>query len=222
MSHSARQDVFLQSFSDSSEPPFVIGDRGTEILADSAAWGARFAEERAIVCRDAFAPALLTKLLSAADRTRFRGDNVEGLGTREVEQPQLVGSIINLLLQRAELLHWLKQVTGRAALAGVEGRLVRARAGAGDALDWHDDLKEAGRELGVTVGLTDTAFTGGRFELRRLNDATSARFFDHTRPGTILIFDLGADLEHRVLSVKSGGPRRVYTGWFKRQPVALE
>lgn len=36
----------------------------------------------------------------------------------------------------------------------------------------------------------------------------------HNKPGTVLIFAVRPDLEHRVTPLTSGGPRRVFAGWF--------
>ncbi|THD35884.1 MAG: 2OG-Fe(II) oxygenase [Sphingomonas sp.] len=207
----------MRPFTENSEQPFAIGAARTDLLAEPAPWAARFAEQRAIVCRDIFEPALLAKLLAAAGTTGFRDDHVAGLGTRAVEEPQRVGGTINVLLQRPNLFRWLEAVTGRTGLAGAEGRLVQTRAGGGDALDWHNDLQQARRALGITIGFTDAPFDGGLFELRRVDDPATARCFDHARAGSALIFDLGSDIEHRVHPLSSGGPRRVFTGWFMRE-----
>lgn len=210
----------MRSFSEVPEPPFTIGAMGVTIHADPAPWAARFAEERAIVCRDIFDPAMFDRLFTAARNTQFRKDDI-GIGTRELEAPQRVSGILNLLLQRAELFRWLEAVTGRTGLAGTAGTLMQARAGAGDALAWHDDLNLPHRALAITIGLSDATYAGGQFEMRRVGDPESVRTFNHSRPGTALIFDLGTDLEHRVLPVLSGGPRRVFGGWIVRKPVAL-
>jgi hypothetical protein len=209
----------LRHFTETPERPFAIGAAQTELFADPAPWAAAFADQRAIVCRDIFEPALFARLLAAAGSTQFRDDHVVELGTRAVEEPQRVGGTINVLLQRPNLFRWLETVTGRTGLAGAEGRLVQTRAGAGDALEWHNDLQQSRRALGITISFTDTIYTGGLFEMRMVDDPASARCYDHARAGTALIFDLGSDIEHRVHPVASGGPRRVFTGWFMRETV---
>jgi hypothetical protein len=40
------------------------------------------------------------------------------------------------------------------------------------------------------------------------------RRFKHDQPGTALVFEVRPQLEHRVLPLTAGGPRRVFTGWF--------
>jgi hypothetical protein len=209
----------LRPFTEISERPFSIGATRTELLADPAPWAAMFAEQRAIVCRDIFDPALADRMLAAARGTAFREDHVAELGTRAVEEPQRVGGTINVLLNRPDLFRWLEAVTGRTGLAGAEGRLVQTRAGGGDALEWHNDLQQSRRALAITISLTEAVYNGGLFELRRVDDPATTRCFTHARAGTALIFDLGSDIEHRVQPLSSGGPRRVFTGWFMREAV---
>ena len=204
------------SFTGPAGRAFSIGEMRTELFADPATVAESFAAERAIVCRDIFEAGMLDRLVAAARDTQFRDDHVAGLGTRAVEEPQRVGGVVNLLLRRSNLLRWLELVSGRSDLAGVDGRLVQTRAGGGDALDWHNDLQGPRRALGITICFGDTPYSGGLFEMRRVGDPSSTRVFDHSQPGTALIFDIGSDLEHRVLPVTCGGPRRVFTGWFMR------
>ncbi len=209
------------AFTETPGRPFMIGAKETVIEADPAPWAAQFASERAIVCRDVFAPPVFDRLFSGAQRATYRRELAGKVGTREAEDPQRIGSAINLLLQRTNLFRWLEQVTGRTGLLGAEGHLMQARAGAGDALDWHDDINRDNRALGITISFVDAPYSGGMFELRQVDDPASTRIFDHARAGTALIFDVSPQLEHRVLPVLSGGPRRVFGGWIMHGTVTL-
>jgi hypothetical protein len=210
----------VRTLSQGTVRPFSIGKARTELLAGANDWAARFAEDGAIVCPDIFEPEVFDRLFAAAGSARFRPDSVAGLGTREVEDPQRIGTMLNLLLQRANLFRWLERVTGRMGLVGAEGRLVQTREGNhSDQLDWHNDLENNRRALGITISFSDAAFTGGMFEMRKAGDPGSGIQFKHGTPGTALIFGLGNMWEHRVLPVSEGGPRRVYTGWFLRERV---
>ena len=52
------------------------------------------------------------------------------------------------------------------------------------------------------------------FELRDVRNDKLLLQYRHAALGAALIFDVARGLEHRVLPLISGGPRRVYTGWF--------
>jgi len=194
--------------------PFVIGATATELREPAEAFRERFATCRSIVCRNAIEPSFLGTLRSLCSRSAFVPDSVPKLGTREVERPQRAGGAITLVLQRSALLRWLEDASGCGPLGAVEGRVVQARPNARDQLDWHDDLHDPARRLAVTIDLTEAPYQGGLFELRDAGSRALLTTHRHVEPGTMLVFDVAPGLEHRVLPVTSGGPRRVYTGWF--------
>ena len=62
--------------------------------------------------------------------------------------------------------------------------------------------------------MADLPYEGGAFEMRRKGTEDLLMRHIHRDMGTALIFQVGAELEHRVCSVIAGGPRRVFAGWF--------
>ncbi|WP_164913511.1 2OG-Fe(II) oxygenase [Sphingomonas sp. UV9] len=197
--------------------PIAIGAQRTDILAAPDGPARVFQCYRAIECSDLLEPDLLASLLDRCRRGSFVADHVDRLGSREVEAPQRVGAALNIVLSRPSFLRWVEAVTGCDALNRVEGRLVQTRANGLDALDWHNDTHDdaaGARRLGITVNLSDAAYEGGGFELRTTATHEVLTRYRHDRTGTALIFDIAGDLEHRVLPLASGGPRRVFTGWF--------
>ncbi len=205
------------SLSDHHGRPIAIGAQRTDILSAPDGPAGVFERHRAIECRDLIDPDLLADLLDRCRRGSFVADHVDRLGSREIEAPQRVGVALNIVLSRPPFLHWVEAVTGCHALHRVEGRVVQTRANGRDALDWHNDTHDdaAGvRRLGITVNLSDAAYEGGGFELRTTGTQAMLTRYRHDRAGTALIFDIAGDLEHRVLPLASGGPRRVFTGWF--------
>jgi hypothetical protein len=194
--------------------PFVIGASDTRLLVAADTLRAEFDQRRSLLCDDVIEPSFLERLLARCRASCFVPDRVEGLGDREVERPQRVSGAINLALGRSPLLRWAEAATGHPALGRAEGRVVRSRANDRDQLDWHDDLDDPSRRLAITINLGEHRYEGGLFELR--DKRTKALLITHLHlvPGAALIFDIGYDIEHRVLPVTSGGPRCVYTGWF--------
>lgn len=196
--------------------PFTIGATTTQLLQPPEAARDEFVRRRSILCRDAIEAGFLATLQGLCRRGRFVPDSVEGLGDREVEQPQRVGGAISLALQREGLKHWLEAATACGPLGRVEGRVIQARANGHDQLTWHNDLQDPRRRLAITINLSETAYEGGLFELRTVATREMLTEHLHADPGTVLVFDISRDLEHRVLPLTGGGPRRVYTGWFFR------
>ena len=111
----------------------------------------------------------LALLFDVLARAEFRSDRVEGLGHREIEKPALAGRAISLALNRRTLLDWIATVAKCGRLGSVEGRVVQTALRPDDRLRWHDDLEDTGtqRRLGITIGLSNQAYDGGLFELRK-------------------------------------------------------
>lgn len=199
--------------------PFTINTMRTAIHADASEWRTGFAQTPALLFECPFAPALLERLVARAKGAKLVEDDVANVGTREVEgSPQLVGGTLGILLGRRALYAWLEAATAVAPIRGVSGRLVQTRANGRDALVWHDDIDGPARQLGVVVNLSDTPYEGGVFEMRRTSEAGPFLSYHHDRPGSMMVFAVRRDLQHRVTVLSSGGPRRVWAGWFLAEP----
>ena len=194
---------------------FVVGKTDTQIFVDPDTVRPAYANQRAVLCRDAIAPELLSQLAGAAAKACFVSDTVEHLGHRWIERPSVIGTAIQLVLNRPALLNWFKTVTGCTAKGGIEGRLVETRPGGEDHLSWHrDTMPNARYEFGLTLHLRPCQYQGGAFEMR--DSKSKQPLFRHypADPGDLLIFEVEPRSEHRVLPVESGQARLVFTGWF--------
>lgn len=195
-------------------PPFVIGTTQTLICGDPGAAAKNFACHRAIACVGALEPSFLAKLLNICNQAQFVADAVENLGHREVETPAIAGGALTLALQRSNLLRWIEAATHCGSLRSASGRVVQALPGGRDQLVWHNDMSDMQRRLAITINLTEQPYEGGTFELRSAKSTALLLQHRHLKLGSVLIFDIGRSLEHRILPLISGGPRRIYTGWF--------
>ena len=200
--------------------PLAVGAQHTAILVPADGHAEEFRRQRVIVCGDLLEADLLAAVLQRCRTGQFVPDVVAGLGAREVESPSRAGAALNIALSRAPLLRWVEAATGRDGLARVEGRVVQTRANGIDGLEWHDDLNVPARKLGITINLSDAPYDGGDFELRDAQSHELVTRYHHHVPGTALLFDVDAASQHRVLPVGSGGPRRVFTGWFLQEAAA--
>jgi hypothetical protein len=200
--------------------PFVIGAERTQVLGDGSASAESFARCHAIDCAKALDPLFLAMLLKVSGKAQYTPDPVGRLGHREIETPNLAGTALTLALRRSNLIRWIEETTQCGPLGSIDGRVAQIRPAAGHRLHWHDDLNDPGRRLGITIDLSEQPSEGGLFELRLAKTKEVLLRFRHAGPGSVLIFDVSPGLDHRVLPLTSGGPRRVYAGWFlKRKQI---
>ncbi len=199
-------------------PPLSITAATTSILGDPAPYRTLFDVQSSLRLDGVFAPDLLAKLVSTAAAAPFIEDHVAKIGLREIEAQQRVGASINLILGRHGWLDWLEQATGQAPLRATTGRLVQTRANGTDGLTWHNDMDQPQRMLGLVLNLSDQPFEGGLFEMRRTGQDRPFHTVQHDRPGSILVFAVNREIEHRVTPVTAGGPRRVFAGWVMARP----
>lgn len=180
-----------------------------------ASVAAALAERPAVALLGLLAPAFRA-MLDPVLRRPFVEQTIEGLpGMRQVEPGiQPASRALELALRRAPLLRWLERVAGCGPLVRVEGEVAEHRAGGEDHLSWHQDMHKPGRKLALVIDLSDTRYEGGEFELRDTQSRQVLIRHHHDQPGSALLFRIAENLEHRVLPVTSGGPRRVFACGF--------
>lgn len=194
--------------------PFAIGAERTEILEPPEAFHAEFAERRSILCRNIFEASFLATLRRICNAAHYAPEVVGGLGHRMAETPSRAGRAITLALRRADTVRWVERAAGRGPFVGVDGRVIEARADSEDQLVWHNDMNDTRRRLGITINLSEQEYEGGMFEMRETATGRMVTRHHHKEMGAALLFAVSSRYEHRVLPVVSGGPRRIYTGWF--------
>lgn len=195
-----------------------IGRNDTQTQNDIGGLTALFAEHSLLLFPAAFDAHFLDWLMDRADRANFVDDTVERLGTRMIESPQRFGSALMSVLERSNWLEWVEKLTGISPLKSFAGRLVLHRAGGEDRLDWHDDLIGPTRRVAVVINLSRYAYEGGHFEMRRRPEILPHISFRHSSPGSMMLFAVRPDLEHRLTPLVSGGPRRTFAGWLLSEP----
>ena len=197
-------------------------DRSHTDLPDVESYRDQFRSHQVVEFREAFAPGFLDMLDTLADGSTFVQEEVKGLGYRAIEQPPISGGLIMLALARPEFLSWIKEVTGVDGVNDVVGKVVESGREPGEKLDWHDDLSQPHRRLGVTINLSQAPYEGGMFELRRKGETDLLFRYKHDCKGAMLVFKVNDALEPQVTPV-TDGLRRVFAGWFvHRDPEAAK
>lgn len=200
--------------------PFCVEISGTTIIEDAAPYRQAFGTTPALLFEDVFSAPLLDRLMARAGTSGFTLRDNGHVGLREFADDGSIGAAFALMLDRPLLCSWLTKATGCPPMRGVVGSINQATPGTDNGLTWHDDLTNKGRMLGIVVNLSDSPYDGGIFEMRPKGSVEPLLTCHHVRRGSTLIFAVRPDLEHRVTPLTSGGPRRVYTGWFLRDEAS--
>lgn len=125
--------------------------------------------------------------------------------------PQLHG-LIHFFLNNASLLKLIESITNKS-VGHFAGRTYKMLADSDHGLHWHDDLRK-GRQVAMSLNLSNR-YSGGHLELRRKGTKKLLADIHNARPGSLLIFEVNKNLEHRLTPITGKYPKIAVAGWFK-------
>jgi len=198
------------------EGPITLTLGGAVVGMEPATVAAAFQQSHMVALPGFLDGRFLDLLGKAARHSGFVRETVPGIGAREVETPLRQAAAVLLALRGKTVMNWARTVTGAPELADVGGSVVRSLACANDQLAWHDDNHAPERVAALTIRLGHETYAGGAFEFRCKARPRQVIRHEHVRPGDALLFAVSGEFEHRVLPLRSGGPRSMFTGWFMR------
>jgi hypothetical protein len=156
---------------------------------------------------------------SAAFYDRSHGKNGD-IGREECMTDNSALAMLVLLANDSRLLTLVRSITACAPIGCFDGRVYRMRDAAGHFDRWHSDTG-VDRLIGMSVNLSETAYEGGRFELRSADSNHVLWQITNTGPGDAVMFRISDDLVHRVTAVQGDDPRTAFAGWFQSRPDFL-
>jgi len=156
---------------------------------------------------------------SAAFYDRSHGNNGD-IGREECMADNSVLAMLVLLANDSRLLTLVRSITGCAPIGCFDGRVYRMRGAAGHFDRWHSDTG-VDRLIGMSVNLSESAYEGGRFELRSEDSDHVLWQIANTGPGDAVMFRISDDLVHRVTAVQGENARTAFAGWFQSRPDFL-
>jgi hypothetical protein len=119
-----------------------------------------------------------------------------------------------LFMNDTQLFDVIRAITGCAAITYFNGRIYAFAGNANHFDQWHSDTVHD-RRLGISINVSEGAFEGGLFELRRAGAEAAHWSIANTGPGDAILFRIDDDLLHRVTPVVGTVPRVAYAGWFQ-------
>lgn len=185
----------------------------------------QFQQNRFVILPACVEPTLWARLYSLSTSLDYQPQHLPTWERLVCHHPTITLPLM-MIFNRPKVLRWVEQVTGKAPLLGFEARLHRlthvrtdtnsGRTGGQD-IPWHDDGPGI-RQLAFSLSFTDAPVEGGRFQLRRKGSTSLLADLETAPAGSAVLFDVDADLEHRVTPVSGHAARTTYAGWFMNCP----
>lgn len=163
---------------------------------------------------------LLQFVRTSLRRSDFADREDEGLAKERCMVLNPLLAMLMLVMNDVRLVDVIRYLTGCRPVGSFTGRIYMMHA-AEHYDGWHSDVDGA-RLIGISVNLTDGAFAGGRFEMRRTNGNEIEWGIANTGPGDAILFQISHELQHRVTEVAGAVPRVAFAGWFQAEPCFLD
>src|ERR1035438_2981922 len=163
-----------------------------------------FSRTQCAVLSDFLDPALAWRLAGDIDSeesapvTHELRDESEFGRDLSFSEKSAVVHALHLLLNNPDLFAAIHEITGCESIHGFVGRAYRNLPLPEYHLDWHDDMADSRRIIGFSLNLTQGAFEGGIFRLRRKSGGEILSEIAHHRPGSAHIFRIDPRFEHCV------------------------
>ncbi len=179
-----------------------------------------FERTHCVLLRDVIEPDLLARIGRMVADSRFQSradyDDDGEVFSRErtLDDREPVFSLLFWLFNQPKLFETIRFLTGLEARIGhMNGRVYRMERGPGHYDDWHDDV-EFGKEIGVSLNLSEGLLQGGGFQIRDRKTGSVHKTIDSSRFGDMHVFRVDPTLQHRVLPVTGPVSRVAWAGWF--------
>jgi hypothetical protein len=173
-----------------------------------------FREKHCVLLPMLLEPSLLDFLLQRLSQAQWRDMKHEGIGTEVVSDDPPALSLLHFLANRPAFLDAVGQISGCGGVTWFGGRVYRFIPNSGHHDSWHDDNME-GRQVGMSINLSERGYDGGVFELRERQSKRILIRVANTGLGDATLFRISRDLKHQVTEVTGEMPKTAFAGWFQ-------
>jgi hypothetical protein len=178
----------------------------------------QFSHRHHVAVQGFFGPALIDEITQQLAIAEFEQRIVEGVGSEWVMKPNKLSAMLNWMVNEAELVEIVRQVTGCADIGYFVGRIFRLEPAPGPSLRWHDDRGVKDRQVAVSVNLGTRPHSGGELRLREKGAHAPLAGVSNRGAGDAVLFRVADQLEHSVTAIEGTVPRLAYAGWFVSGP----
>lgn len=197
-------------------PPVIqITRRGTVSNdRDLDALHRTFAAQHCVKLPGFLAPALVDDIQAQLARGDFREFAHGSIATEQRLETGVCTGLLHFLTNDAQLFRLVESISGCAGIRSFAGRVYRRFSGGRHFDNWHGDVADRRRLIGMSVNLSAGAYEGGVFEIRELETERPLASLPNVGSGDAILFRLSDALEHRVSEVRGAVPKTAFAGWF--------
>lgn len=207
----------------------TITRKGLEGWEDTLVNGLKkeFEEKHCILLPKLLEDSLLQKIINDIERSSFYENEHVSIEQKvfatdlSIPGKNLALHQVHFLLNNPGVFKLIEYITGCQEIKGYTGRIYRNMPDSDHHLDWHDDIKDKTRLIGISMNLGREKYSGGVFQLRKKGTEELLREVPCGNPGDMHVFRVSPLLEHRVTKTTGAHPRTAAAGWFVLEPQAL-
>lgn len=127
--------------------------------------------------------------------------------------------LLNLILNRQELFHYIEMITGCQKIKGFHARVFLRSSSNKHYDSWHTDLLHNNERLiAISINLSKIPYCGGSFKIRDIESKKLFKEVEYAGYSTAHLFKVASNLEHKVERVVGDNPRIACAGWFIKSP----
>ncbi len=166
------------------------------------------------ICQD-----LVSKMLSLFEKSEvFENEHVDNENKKFASdltvRNNLLQHFITFSLSDKKLFNAIEYITGCPEIKSFNCRIYINNPKSNHYLDWHDDLQDSTRLVGVSINLSQYKYSGGSFQIRKKSNLKILRTIECGNLGDMHVFKISSSLEHRVTETSGDYARIAAAGWF--------
>ena len=182
--------------------------------ADLAALHRTFDQQQCAKLSGFLEPAFVDEIRAQIERGEFREFTHGSLATELRLETGICTGLLHFLTNDPQLFQLVESVSGCADIRSFAGRVYRRFPGGRHYDNWHGDVADARRLIGMSVNLSADIYEGGVFEIRDVESERPIASLPNVGVGDAILFRLSHSLEHRVSDVRGAFPKTAFAGWF--------
>lgn len=197
-------------------PPVIQMTRRGVVWNDAglAALHRTFDRQQCVKLSGLLEPPLVDEIRAQIERGEFREFAHGSLATELRLEAGICTGLLHFLTNHPQLFRLVESISGCTGIRSFAGRVYRRFPNGHHYDNWHGDVADPRRLIGMSVNISAGIYEGGVFEIREVETERLLASLPNVGFGDAILFRLSDSLEHRVSDVRGAVPKTAFAGWF--------